>query len=97
MAHLMKRAPGEGASPVSVEETEIARFTVTADVAALDRAFGVTQGRIPATRPGASITLVKRVSHYHGGGFVRDWVLGGSRAGTRKEALGWAALIAEPA
>lgn len=97
MSHLMQRAPGHGAEPVSVEETEIARFTVTMDVKVLDRAFGATQGRIPATRPGASIALVKRVSQYHGGGFTREWVLGGSRAGTRKEALGWAAMIADPA
>jgi hypothetical protein len=97
MAHLLARHPGNGIAAVSVEETEIARFTVTADGKALDRAFHATQGRTPSATTGDTLVLVKRVQHFRGGGFLREWLLSGARASTRKEALAWAAMIAEPA
>jgi hypothetical protein len=93
----MQRAPGYGIEPVSVEETEVARFTVTADGKGLDRAFRATRGCIPPAHEGDTLVLVKRVAHYHGGGFTREWVLGGRDAGTRKRAMEWAAMIADPA
>ena len=100
MAHLLARTPAHGISPLSVEDAEFARYLVTADGNGLNRAFSATAGGIPSVATGETITLVKRVSHFNGGGFTREYILvsrrGSSNAGTRARAIKWANMIGEP-